>query len=88
MVKENVNIQVRKVRLIHRLFNNSNSSRTIDLQLPDGGNSSRRSSNGSDTESRLASGKFLIPLLNKFDEIIIKLSIEQKSLSLIFSLHL
>jgi len=34
----------------------TNASRNVDLQLPDGGNSSRRSSYGSDSESRLPSG--------------------------------
>lgn len=34
-----------------------NPPRNIDLQLPDGGSTSRRGSYGSDTESRLPSGK-------------------------------
>ncbi|CAF5201322.1 unnamed protein product, partial [Rotaria magnacalcarata] len=40
------------------IFNtNANSSRNTDLQLPNEGNSSRRNSYGSDSESRLPSGK-------------------------------
>ncbi|CAF3530500.1 unnamed protein product [Adineta steineri] len=38
------------------VFANINPQRNIDLQLPDGNTISRRSSYGSDTESRLASG--------------------------------
>jgi len=34
-----------------------NPTRNIDLQLPEGSSTSRRSSYGSDTESRLPSGK-------------------------------
>ncbi|UJR26061.1 hypothetical protein I4U23_007407 [Adineta vaga] len=37
------------------IFTNVNPPRTMDLQLPDGGSSSRRSSYGSDTDSRLPS---------------------------------
>ncbi|CAF4771298.1 unnamed protein product, partial [Rotaria magnacalcarata] len=37
-------------------LSNANSSRNTDLQLPNEGNSSRRNSYGSDSESRLPSG--------------------------------
>ncbi|CAF3350264.1 unnamed protein product [Rotaria sp. Silwood1] len=37
------------------IFANVNPSRSIDLQIPDGGSASRRSSYGSDTESQLPS---------------------------------
>jgi hypothetical protein len=76
MEKVDVNIQVRKVLLIHRflmckllelfsfnhyflifILSNTNPPRNIDLQLPNDDNSSRRSSYGSDSESRLPSGK-------------------------------
>lgn len=35
----------------------ANAPRNMDLQLPDGGSTSRRSSYGSDTDSRMPSGK-------------------------------